>query len=180
MGLKAFPRECGQVIHQSDVPPDRVISWPRVVLHQASLTFGQPEVRCSPLADISSGQEWYYFRSGSTLVRHTPFGTGILWPRGVLHQVSFTCGQPEVRCTPLLRHLLAKGDNTSGQAHLWSDIPPMVQASCGQEWCYIRSASHVVSLRSDVPPLLRHLLAKSGTTSGQALLWSDVTPSRGI
>ena len=51
-----------------------------------------------------------------------PTGRGIWWPRTVLCQVSLIFGQP------------------LGQADLWSDEPPMIQASSGQEWYYIRSA----------------------------------------
>ena len=46
------------------------------------------------------------------------------------------------------RHLVAKSGTTSGQAGLWSDVPPPVQAS----------------------------RAMNGTTSGQTDLWSDVPP----
>ena len=97
-------------------------------------------VRCAPLVVASGGQEWYYIMSASHLqsdVRSAwhlqsgmsrsdvPPGRGIWWPRVVLHQVSliFTVRHTQVRCNPL------------------------VEASGGQEWYYIRSASH---LQSDV------------------------------
>ena len=49
-----------------------------------------------------------------------------------------------------------------------SDGPPVVEVS-GQ-----------ADLWSDVPPWYRHLMAKFGTTSGQADHWSDVLPGRDI
>ena len=50
----------------SDVPPGRGIWWPRVVLHQVSLTFTvRHKVSLTlesdvPPVEASSGQDWYY------------------------------------------------------------------------------------------------------------------------
>ena len=52
-----------------------------------------------------------------------PPSRGILWPRVVLTWVQLT----------------------------WGQMYPLVEASCGQEWYYIRSAWHFVSLRSGWP-----------------------------
>ena len=64
-----FVRSLGQADLWSDVPPShRGIWWPRVVLHQVSLTFGQPLGQADLWSDVppveaSSGLEWYYLRS---------------------------------------------------------------------------------------------------------------------
>ena len=63
--------------------------------------------------------------------------------------------------------------------------PTLVEASCGQEWYYFRSAWHVVSLWVRLTcgqvypqphiapcPKERHLVAKSDTTVGQLDIWS--------
>ena len=93
-----------------------------------------------PPIEASGDQDWHNVKSGSHLqseVRfawhvqsHIPMSDvpptrGTWWPSVVLHQVSltFTVGHTEVRCTPL------------------------VEASGGQEWYYVRSAWH---LQSDV------------------------------
>ena len=60
--------QLGLVDLSSDVPPGRGIRWTRVVLHQVSLTFGQPLGQADLWSDVppveaSSGQEQYYVRS---------------------------------------------------------------------------------------------------------------------
>ena len=67
---------------------------------------------------------------------------GIWWPRVVLCQVSLTC---TVRCKVSL---------TFTVRHTQIRCTPLVEASGGQEWYYIRSAWHLQSdiPRSDVPP----------------------------
>ena len=52
----------------SDVYPTRGIWWPRVILCQVSLTFGQPLGQTDLWSDVppleaSSGQDWYYIMS---------------------------------------------------------------------------------------------------------------------
>ena len=79
---------------------------------------------------------------------------------------------------PLVEASSDQSGTTSGQADLWSDIPHINEA-LRQVDIFVRSYSHT-DLWSDVPPWLRHLVAKSGTTSGQAGLWSDVTLGRDI
>ena len=68
----------------------------------------------------------------------------------------FGSGWPLVRHTPQWRHLVAKSGTTSGQHDICSAFGsgwplvrciPLVEASGGQEWYYIRSAWHLVSLR---------------------------------
>ena len=59
-----FVRSLGQANLWSDIPPSRSIWWPRVVLCQVSLTFGQPLGQVDlwsnvPLVEASNGQEWY-------------------------------------------------------------------------------------------------------------------------
>ena len=96
--------------------PSRDISWPNLELHLVRLTYGLmyalveassgqkwyyfrsgwPLVRCTPPVEASPGQEWYYFRSGWPLVRCTPpleASSGHEW-------YNFRSGRPLVRHTP--------------------------------------------------------------------------------
>ena len=71
----------GLVDQRSDVPPSRDINWPRVILCQFSLTFGQPldQADCwsdVPSVEASSGQEWYCQVS---LTFHEPLCQTDLW-----------------------------------------------------------------------------------------------------
>ena len=45
----------GLVELSSDVPPSRGILWPRTVLHQVSLTFGQPLDKPDLWSDVPLG-----------------------------------------------------------------------------------------------------------------------------
>ena len=83
---------------------------------------------------------------------------------------------------PQQRHLVAKCDNTSGQFDIWSDLwvsltfaqtyPFQAETSCGQVWYYFGSGWHLVrslgqvDIWSDIPLILRHLVAKYDTTFG--------------
>ena len=149
-------------IPSTDVPTRRNIWWPRLVLHQVSLTC---TVRCKVSLTFT--------------VRCTP-GRSIWWPRLGLHQVSLTCTvrckvsltftvrykvswpfmvrHTQHRCTHQKEHLVAKTGITSGQHDMYSQIYALVEASGGQDWDYIRSAWHVQSdvrsvwhLQSDIP-----------------------------
>ena len=48
--------EVGPVDLSSNVPPSRGISWPRAVLHQVSLTSGQPWIQADLQSDVP--QPW--------------------------------------------------------------------------------------------------------------------------
>ena len=59
----------GQANLSSYVPPITGIWWPRAVLCQGTLTFGEPLGQADLQSDIppieaSGGQEWYEVRSG--------------------------------------------------------------------------------------------------------------------
>ena len=96
-----FVRSLGLADLWSGVPPSRGIWWPRVVLHQVSLTFGQPLGQVYPPVEVSSSQAWYYFWS---------FGSG--WPVVRCTPIDDTLGQVDI----FVRYL--------DQADLWSDVPP--------------------------------------------------------
>ena len=96
-------------IPRSDVPPNRSIWWPRVVLLQVSLTF---TVRCKSAWHLQSGMP----RSA------VPPSRGIWWPRVVLHQVSLTF---TVKCKVSL---------TFPVRHAQVRCTPLVEASSGQDW----------------------------------------------
>ena len=98
--------------------------------------------------EASGGQEWYYIRSAWHL-------------------------QSDVRSAWHLQSGMPRSDT------------PLVEASGGQEWYYIRSAWHLPldvrsawHLQSGMPrsdvPSERHLVAKSGTTSGQLDIYSEM------
>ena len=58
---------CGSSRPELRCTPSRGIYWPRVILHQVSLTFGQPLGQADfqsddPPLQTSSGQEQYYIR----------------------------------------------------------------------------------------------------------------------
>ena len=79
-------------------------------------------------------------------VRCTPLCRGIWWPREVLHQVIMTLvilWPRMVLCQVIMTFV-----HPLGQADIWSDISPAVEASGGQEWYYIRSPWHLVILRA--------------------------------
>ena len=147
-----------------------------MVLHQVRLTFGQ----MYPAPEASSGQEWYYFRSAWHLVS--------LWVRltfGQMYLVSpeassgqvwyyFWSGWTLVRCTHYLLMPPSPQPPTHCSLPQQSHLVPrvvlcQVRLTCGQM----------------IPQM--HLVAKCGTTLGQADLWSNVpltsttppTPSRG-
>ena len=81
---------------KSDGPhPGRGISWPRVVLHQGSLTFGQPLGQTDLWSDVPP---WYWHlmvKSGTNLgpvdlSSDVPANRGIQWPRVILTWVQLT------------------------------------------------------------------------------------------
>ena len=107
-------------ILRSDVPPSsKGIWWPRVVLHQVSLTF---TVRCKsvwhlqsdiPSSDVpslveaSAGQEWYYIQSAWHLQSDI---------RSAWHVQSDI---PSSDVPPLVGYLVVKTGTTSGQLDIW-------------------------------------------------------------
>ena len=64
-----------------------------LVTKMVLLWSGWPVIRCTPWAETSCGQVWYYFTFGSgwTSVRCTPLARDFLWPSVILLQVSLTC-----------------------------------------------------------------------------------------
>ena len=64
-----------------------------------------------------------------------------------------------------------------GQTDLWSDVS-QVEESSGQEWYYMRSSRHLLSLwvRMTFSQLYLHIEASSGTQLGPVDLSSDVPP----
>ena len=116
----------------------------RHLVAKSSTTWGQPDIWWA------FGSDWPSIRCTPPLYRHLV--------KVVLHEVSLTFCQPWVRLT-------------FSQMYLW------VEAPSGQEQYYMRSAWHLVSLWdrltfSQTYPQERHLVNKSGTTSGQLYIWS--------
>ena len=121
-----FSQTLGQVDLWSDAPPGRgfrsglhlVRLWIRLTFgqmyppgwgfgsgwHLVRLRSGWHLVRCTPQAETSCGQVWYYFRPGWHLVRS-------------LGQVDIWSDIP-----PRQRHLVTKHDTTLGQVDIWSDL----------------------------------------------------------
>ena len=97
----------------------RGIQWPRAVLCQVILTFGQPVSQADLQVDVLPWQRHLVATTGTKLglvdlSSDVPPGRGIWWPGAVLHQVSLTFDQP------------------LAQADILSDVPPL-EASGGQE-----------------------------------------------
>ena len=207
------------------LPLDQADLWSDISLHPSppveassgktdttsgKLTCGQPVVRCNPspntpfcllhltppLAEASSGQEWYYFQSFDIwsvccqMSPHSPIH---------LHCPYTLCPHPITPLPPLKASSGQEWYYFGSARHLvslWSHVPPMpppqlittlspVVASSGQEWYYFGSAWHLVSLWirltfAQIYPCPLNTTSSQWTSHGQVYyyfdqvdLWSD-------
>ena len=132
--------------------PHGCFQWPRTVLNQVSLTFAvrHTQLRCTP---------WWRHLMAKTRTELGPVDLS----SEILHSRGTSWARPE------LSYIWLAGRGSSGQLDLQVRCTP-TEASIGQEWYYIRSALHLVSLlvrltcKSDVPP--------SRGSSDQLDMWS--------